>query len=81
MLFSGTFPGQNYYFPGRSIQYLKVINKSRYVRKMISYLIMYNRLLTFLWYIIDPPLICSSLVFLGQCSLQDIVTAYQLTEQ
>ena len=26
ILFSRTFPGQNYYFPGQSIQYLKVIN-------------------------------------------------------
>jgi len=27
ILFYGTFPGQNYHFPGQSIQYLKVINQ------------------------------------------------------
>jgi len=38
ILFSRTFPGQNYHFPGQSIQDLKVINQDIYAKKHIIFI-------------------------------------------
>jgi len=45
ILFSRTFPGLNYYFPGQSIQDLKVINQDTWEKGYNIYS-MYDRLLT-----------------------------------
>jgi len=52
--FFRTFPGQSYYFQGQSMQDLKVINQDVCEKAYHIYL-MYKRLLTFLWYSLDPP--------------------------
>jgi len=46
ILFSRTYSGQNYYFPGQCIQDLKVINQDMREKGYHIYS-MYDRLLTF----------------------------------
>jgi len=46
-LFSGTFPGQSNYFPGQSIQDLKVINQDTW-KKAYHIYSMYDQLMTHL---------------------------------
>jgi len=48
IVFSRTFLGQNYHFPGQSIQDLKVINLDM-CEKAYNIYSMYDWLLTFLW--------------------------------
>ena len=58
MLLSRTFPGQNYHFPGQSIQDLKVINWDTR-EKAYHICSMYDQLLKFLWYsLLLAPSIC-----------------------
>ena len=49
ILFSRTFPGQNYHFPGQSIQDLKVINQDM-CEKAYHIYSTYVRFFIFLWY-------------------------------
>ena len=75
IVFSRTFPGQNYHFSGRSIQDLKVINqdmceKAYHIYSMIDWLtfIWYNLLFTYSSCLIHPFLsrLCISTIFLLQ---------------
>jgi len=49
ILFSRTFSGKIFQFPGQSLQDLKVINQDMHEKVYHIYL-MYDQLLTFLWY-------------------------------
>ena len=48
ILFSNTFPGQNYNFPGQSIPDLRVINQDMWKKDYHIYSA-YDQLLIFLW--------------------------------